>query len=266
MLVQAFAHTLSQQSVRHHLSLNRLFERQPRPATEPGFGSYWTVNLEAPPGTKRPRKRGIRKEAPIPEPMHIMQGMPDRSYEQRQSPYSYSGHRSEPRLRPVDAYSFHAPGVRNGRDYDYDGSVILSGSEDDELESEEEAPREPFRYDPHMNLAAASAPTIVNHEPMRGGLHGAFATQPYHMQVEPPHSMINRLQNEVEHLKKQMNEAVSVSYQMGQQLKEAKDKAQHYKDAAAGAREEIRLLTAELDEYKRARGLPPTAYSRPQKR
>ena len=47
-----------QQSVRHHLSLNRLFERQPRPVTDPGFGSYWTVNLEAPPGTKRPRKRG----------------------------------------------------------------------------------------------------------------------------------------------------------------------------------------------------------------
>ncbi|KAJ6621139.1 hypothetical protein B0H10DRAFT_1945520 [Mycena sp. CBHHK59/15] len=46
------------QSVRHHLSLNRLFERQPRPATDPGFGSYWTVNLTAPPGTKRPRKRG----------------------------------------------------------------------------------------------------------------------------------------------------------------------------------------------------------------
>jgi hypothetical protein len=47
-----------QQSVRHHLSLNRLFERQPRPVTDPGFGSYWTVNLAAPPGTKRPRKRG----------------------------------------------------------------------------------------------------------------------------------------------------------------------------------------------------------------
>ncbi|GJE89679.1 forkhead box transcription factor [Phanerochaete sordida] len=46
------------QSVRHHLSLNRLFERQQRPATDPGFGSYWTVNLDAPPGTKRPRKRG----------------------------------------------------------------------------------------------------------------------------------------------------------------------------------------------------------------
>ncbi|KAI0828986.1 hypothetical protein BC628DRAFT_1513678 [Trametes gibbosa] len=48
------------QSVRHHLSLNRLFERQPRPPSDPGFGSYWTVNLDAPPGTKRPRKRGGR--------------------------------------------------------------------------------------------------------------------------------------------------------------------------------------------------------------
>jgi hypothetical protein len=35
-----------------------LFERQARPVADPGFGSYWTVNLTAPPGTKRPRKRG----------------------------------------------------------------------------------------------------------------------------------------------------------------------------------------------------------------
>lgn len=47
-----------QQSVRHHLSLSKLFERKAKPVTEPGFGSYWTVNLNAPPGTKRPRKRG----------------------------------------------------------------------------------------------------------------------------------------------------------------------------------------------------------------
>ncbi|KAF9531949.1 hypothetical protein CPB83DRAFT_848085 [Crepidotus variabilis] len=51
------------QSVRHHLSLNRLFERQPRPVTDPGFGSYWTVNLLAPPGTKRPRKRGRQNKS-----------------------------------------------------------------------------------------------------------------------------------------------------------------------------------------------------------
>ncbi|TFY64924.1 hypothetical protein EVJ58_g2289 [Rhodofomes roseus] len=41
------------------------WKRQPRPATDPGFGSYWTVNLDAPPGTKRPRKRGrANKDAP----------------------------------------------------------------------------------------------------------------------------------------------------------------------------------------------------------
>ncbi|KAF5388494.1 hypothetical protein D9757_004720 [Collybiopsis confluens] len=55
------------QSVRHHLSLNRLFERQIRPATDPGFGSYWTVNLSAPPGTKRPRKRGRGNKTPKTE-------------------------------------------------------------------------------------------------------------------------------------------------------------------------------------------------------
>ncbi|KAJ7325941.1 hypothetical protein B0H14DRAFT_2374374, partial [Mycena olivaceomarginata] len=32
------------QSVRHLLSLNRLFERKPRAGSDPGFGSYWTVN------------------------------------------------------------------------------------------------------------------------------------------------------------------------------------------------------------------------------
>lgn len=30
---------------------------------DPGFGSYWTVNLSAPPGTKRPRKRGRGNKA-----------------------------------------------------------------------------------------------------------------------------------------------------------------------------------------------------------
>lgn len=44
--------------MRHHLSLNRLFEIQERPCTDPGFGSYWTCNLNAPSGEKRPRKRG----------------------------------------------------------------------------------------------------------------------------------------------------------------------------------------------------------------
>ncbi|KAJ3763432.1 hypothetical protein EV360DRAFT_78409 [Lentinula raphanica] len=62
------------QSVRHHLSLNRLFERQPRPATDPGFGSYWTVNLSAPPGTKRPRKRGRGNKTPKSDTTAVASG------------------------------------------------------------------------------------------------------------------------------------------------------------------------------------------------
>ena len=49
---------LLQDSVRHLLSLYRMFKKQPRPVQDPGFGSYWTVDISATPGTKRPRKRG----------------------------------------------------------------------------------------------------------------------------------------------------------------------------------------------------------------
>ncbi|THH09148.1 hypothetical protein EW145_g2203 [Phellinidium pouzarii] len=46
-------------NIRHLLSLHRAFVRKPKPATEPGKGSYWTLDLSLD-GLKRKRKRNTR--------------------------------------------------------------------------------------------------------------------------------------------------------------------------------------------------------------
>ncbi|KAG8918785.1 hypothetical protein FRC00_012078, partial [Tulasnella sp. 408] len=47
-------------SIRHNLSLNRIFEKKPRAITEPGKGAYWTIKPGEEAGPKRVRKRKPR--------------------------------------------------------------------------------------------------------------------------------------------------------------------------------------------------------------
>ncbi|VDC00417.1 unnamed protein product [Peniophora sp. CBMAI 1063] len=110
-----------QGSMRHQLSLNRLFELEERPPTlGPGQGGYWRVNLNAPPGTKRPRKRGTQDNRSAAPPLTY--GAPAVRMDDRQPGPSHH-------LAPVN-YHWGGQGVLDPalRGQGYAGHYVAGGS------------------------------------------------------------------------------------------------------------------------------------------
>lgn len=235
-----------QQSVRHHLSLNRLFERQPRPVTDPGFGSYWTVNLSAPPGTKRPRKRGRTSKA-IPGPSQVdskqpnqqkKRGRPRKPLAQRGSSAEPSAFASPPTFTPGTTSSV--------RTYEHDSeehterqdsSHGCNGSED-EYESEEDMvmPR-------NHNPSASGLDVLGIHEAASRLYSSDKGCRAYSAVDE---GVVDRMQIEMAGLRRQAADAISVSLRISDQLAEAQAEA-------ARAKAALRATESLLEEEGRKR-------------
>lgn len=235
-----------QQSVRHHLSLNRLFERQPRPVTDPGFGSYWTVNLTAPPGTKRPRKRGRTSKAISgPSQVDSAQSNQQKKRGRPRKPVGQSGTSAEPG-------TFASPptfvlGVKSSiRTYDHnseeyterqDNSHECNGSED-EYESEEDMvmPR-------NHNPSASGLDVLGIHEAASRLYSSDKGRRLYSIADE---GVVDRMQIEMAGLRRQAADAISVSLRVSDQLAEAQAEA-------ARAKAALRATESLLEEEGRKR-------------
>lgn len=244
------------QSVRHHLSLNRLFERQPRPVTDPGFGSYWTVNLTAPPGTKRPRKRGRQnKEAsdgsPLPpkkrgRPRKILPP-PDADELQTCSPLDEdeddkNGSRTELAAstssqgqRKCTQVPDHYGGDKLGYEDDLDAAY---GSEED-YESEEEVIHPMDRRSSLVGLSA--------YAPSRSSQPFSLPPISSFQNDASTDSIIESMQAEIASLRRQSAEAVSLSLRLSEQLV-------HAQAESSRTRATLRTIEGILeDESKRRR-------------
>ncbi|KAH9081936.1 hypothetical protein EDB83DRAFT_2335621 [Lactarius deliciosus] len=245
------------QSVRHHLSLNRLFERQPRPVTDPGFGSYWTVNLEAPPGTKRPRKRGRPKRdvnddaesAPTKR-----RGRPRKVQEAGHSHIATLAVAGGDHLSTHISVSSTRTGIRRSYEHEHEGRTApfelgAAWLGEEECESEDDNGDPPQRP---TTPAYDRAGTL--RQPHCDSIPDAF-----------PENIIDHLKIQMGILRRQASEARSEAASMAQQLSESRaalkateDRLEaevtKRKEAERLADEEARMRKAVEDELRTSRG------------
>lgn len=174
-------------------------------------------------------------------------------------------------LRPVDAHSFRTSAIRNSpyeddEDEDEDmgwgegGPIVMT---DDDYDSEE--PPHAYKYQPAINSSTNSStannytgsnhphppPIQHNHIPPRHasgtGLHGVFSS-PYH--PPPPqtqdNSIIDRLRQEVEALKRQSADQEHLTLRLSNQLTRAETEA-------ARAKQALKMAESRLEDEARRR-------------
>ncbi|TDL29578.1 hypothetical protein BD410DRAFT_833861 [Rickenella mellea] len=216
------------QSVRHHLSLNRLFEREPRPVTEPGFGSYWTVNLQAPPGTKRPRKRGRPNKEETQAAQLKKRGRPRKNMSdamdfeaeldhppiatlpmQAAGSSSQAHRRSQRTALPSDSLGSDEDEASDAEDGE---GRRLAGSDEENYYSDDDLQDTQSEYTPNNNRY-----TLV---PTSGTLSDKHKF-PNHNHFGQSDSIVEGLRNEIRDLRRQTSIASSVSARMSDQLAEA---------------------------------------------
>ncbi|KNZ80638.1 Forkhead box protein J3 [Termitomyces sp. J132] len=206
------------QSVRHHLSLNRLFERQPRPVTNPGFGSYWTVNLSAPPGTKRPRKRGRqnkegRNGSPLPPKK-----------------------RGRPRKSALDNEQFYSL-------LDLGDKQEIENSQDNAYISEEECESEEEFINPMDRRNSLAALGLSAYQPSRAP---QTLSLPPFSTLQSSDNIMDSLQAEISALRRQSTDAISLSLRLSDQVLQAQAEASRTHDT-------LRTVQQRLDEETRRR-------------
>jgi len=246
------------QSVRHHLSLNRLFERQPRPVTDPGFGSYWTVNLQAPPGTKRPRKRGRpqrevngdSESVPVKKrgrPRKVPEVEPRRQAElPRIATLSLP---SADHMSPVLSVSTVRPSRRQSEDEDEDPAVRSErgapwGAEEDfESEDDGDLPLRPATpaYDRAMIVHRIPSPS---------------RSTVRHLQDDPisdsfPENIIDHLKVQMGKLRTQASESRSEAARMAQRLLESQAETARARSALSAAEERLEVEIRKRKEAER---------------
>ena len=248
---------MAQQSVRHHLSLNRLFERQPRPVTDPGFGSYWTVNLQAPPGTKRPRKRGRpqrevngdsesgpTKKRGRPRKMPEMESCRQTEHSCLATlPVPSADHMSA--LVSVSTARTGSRHLHEDEDEDHVARSELGASwrVEEDFESEEDGDHRPITpaYDRAINVHLAPSPS-------RGTLR---QLQDDTLSDAMPENIIDHLKVQMGLLRRQTSDARLEAASMAQQLQQCQAEASRTKSALRSAEEMLELEVGRREEAER---------------